>query len=157
MTLLYTENIFSFNHIDTVIRLAQTVLQPRLDRIRVVHLFHYFAWRMYPCVRPAQEDEDFKPDWLLPPHDPDTWKDCCRALASLAGLEELYLYLSGPPVAPSACPVERLLQPLRQVRASRVFEVSMPWDKDPAEVVELDDGVPFRIVSRGSKGCCNYF
>ncbi|KAL1963045.1 hypothetical protein VTN77DRAFT_8793 [Rasamsonia byssochlamydoides] len=146
VNLLYAENRFSFNHIDTVIRLAQTVLPHRLDQIRVVHLWHYFRWPIY-------ENEGSKADWL-PPYDPDTWEECCRALASMTGLEELSLHLCGEAVLPVRDPMEQLLRPLRQVRAPRVFEVSVPWDEDPAEVVHLDDDIPFRIVSRGSRKCC---
>lgn len=114
ITILYQNNTFDFNHIDTILNLSQTTLPDRLRCIRRMSLHWYF---MYPM------DTRF-PDWPGPPHSTEAWDAVCHVLAGLTELRELYLHLGGHPTRPRT--VKRLIKSLKAIRTTETFDVFLP-------------------------------
>lgn len=142
--------MFDFNSVDTVISLSKTVLKPRLDHIRKVRLQFEFPHYFYNTITPPDGELELSHNSKhVPPYEAETWEQACRVLASIRGLEELYMQLGGfmldELVAKrSACHMY-MLRPLLQIQQARIFELTVPWRTDP-ETVYCVPGAPFRII-----------
>ncbi|PLB50858.1 hypothetical protein P170DRAFT_508954 [Aspergillus steynii IBT 23096] len=132
--MLYHENTFRFNHIDTILSLSQTILPSRLNLIRTVHLAYAFPVLMY--------GED-KSENAVPPYDAATWEETCRILANMAGLRELYMHLGGSLLYHE---IHEVLGPLHHIQQTDVFELFVGIRQDPTKVYQMDNK-PFKFVS----------
>lgn len=147
--LLYN-NMFDFDSLDTVISLSKTVLKPRLDHIRIVRLQFEFPHYFYNTITLQNGELELGHNSEhVPPYDVETWEQTCRVLASIRGLEELYMQLGGflldELVAKrSDCHIY-MLRPLLQIQQARIFELTVPWGPDPATIYCVP-GAPFRII-----------
>uniref|UniRef100_A0A093URJ5 DUF7730 domain-containing protein n=1 Tax=Talaromyces marneffei PM1 TaxID=1077442 RepID=A0A093URJ5_TALMA len=168
LSLLYSGNMFDFNNPDTILSLSQTVLRSRLNLLRVVRLQYSFPKFLYilsnrgivssPTGITPDQDQLIEDPNLVAPFDAKTWEQACTVLASLTGLQKLYMHLGGAPLdepelMPSA--IKPILGSLMQVwqPGLQVFEVSVPREQDPETVYDVK-GAPFRLVSRDSRCTC---
>lgn len=150
--------MFDFDNIDTLNGFSRTVLKPRMNLIRVLRLQHGFP--DYASLSGTSWEFRHPKKYTMPaPYNPETWEDTCRILAGLVGLEELYLHLGGwikclgwKPGRGVAGPV---LNPLLQVRQTKVFDVCVPWDVDPKIIYEVEDA-PFRLITRPECACSRW-
>jgi hypothetical protein len=135
ISVLYTDNIFDINHVDTLLYLRQSVLPQRLKQIRLVN----FIWNFtYSLAAPA-------------PYDLATWCKACNILASFSGLQELSVHLTGTFFEFGAHRKEEwepLLDALRVIKATKKFDVLMPWSEDVCAEVAKEGGYPFRLAPR---------
>lgn len=124
--ILYEENIFDINHLDTVLYLQQSVLPQRLNQIRVLTFTWCFRWD--PATTPA-------------PWDFATWRETCNILAGFSGLQELTMHLDGSYLEESE------LETLRPIKPAKKFDVRLPWSEDKCGQAEQEKGYPFRLIS----------
>lgn len=167
--LIYSGNTFDFNSPDTILSLSQTILPCRLNILRVVRLEHSFPNFLYTLSRPdivsspkgiplSDQVQFTESPYTVAPFDAKTWKQACSVLASLVGLQELYMHLGGPPLKEPGVMrdnIKPILGSLMQIRQPGllVFEVSVPWNEDPETVYNVE-GAPFRLVNRDSRCVC---
>jgi hypothetical protein len=137
ISILYEDNIFDINHLDTLIYLQQSLLPRRLNQIRVLNFTWDFKWPT--ATSPA-------------PYDITTWREACDALASFAGLQELMVHLTGPnDLMPGAYWKNRwgpLLEALTRIKAAKKFHVLLPWSEDECVEAAKEGRYPFRLVSK---------
>ncbi|KAK2758284.1 hypothetical protein FQN54_004130 [Arachnomyces sp. PD_36] len=155
--ILYTQNTFDFNHVDTILNLSTTILPYRLHSIRHLNLH----WTVRALT------------WMdaYPPYDESTWLRLCRTLSAsppsssshstappaftsssaatstphMPGLVNLHITLRSAADSSSFYPGEKkLLDPLRLIRQPRVFRVYFPWELREDMVVSLRDA-PFAL------------
>lgn len=132
---LYEDNIFDINHLDTILYLQRSVLPLRPNQIRVLNLTWEFKWPV--AINPT-------------PYNLATWCETCEALAGLAGLQELSVYLKGMDLLPGTSRKERrwsLLEALTLIKTARKFCVFLPWSQDECLQTAEEDGWPFKLVS----------
>ena len=85
---------------------------------------------------------------LLSPYDHEVWGQACSTLASMKGLEELYMHLDGEPVDPFGN-TARVFESLCQIQQPRVFEVSVRLGEERIRHCTQNLGtIPFRVISR---------
>ena len=110
--MLYTENIFDFKNVSTMILLSKTVLNYRLNTITVLHMSWWYTDRI-------EQNSS-------PPHNEKTWEECWRVVATMKGLRELRITIETcrPTLNDQS---QRLLEPLRAVTGPELFEVDAPW------------------------------
>lgn len=150
--ILYSQNTFDFNHIDTILSLSTTILPRRLHSIHHLHL----QWTVRALT------------WMdsYPPYDESTWLRLCRTLSAspstlistssssgniyndtphMPGLTNLHITLRAAADSSSFYPGEKkLLDPLRLICQPRVFRVYFPWALREDMVVSLNDA-PFAL------------
>lgn len=124
--ILYEENIFDINHLDTVLYLRQSVLPQRLNQIRVLNFTWCFRWN--PATTPA-------------PWDFATWRETCNIFAGFSRLQELTMHLDGLYLEESE------LETLRSIKPANKFDVRLPWSEDKCGQKEKEKGYPFRLIS----------
>ncbi|PLB50839.1 hypothetical protein P170DRAFT_425139 [Aspergillus steynii IBT 23096] len=132
INLLYRENSFRVNHIDTIISLSHTFLPSRLNLIRTLHLAHSFPLAMY-----ADRDQG------ILPYDANTWERVCEIIGNMTGLRELHIHLGGHHLS---FELHEILQSLHRIRQVDRFEVFVGIGRDPETVYTVDR--PFRFVSQ---------
>jgi hypothetical protein len=150
--MIYKEHIFDFDRLDAVIAFTQIVIQPRLDRIRVLTLHHTFKDPIY-IISPPSSLESYsgtlKNPRLSQPDDADTWEELCACLSSrFPRLEELYMHLGAPVGDEYLClfNAHLIFLALCQIRQPKVFEISVPRRPGPLEY-PIDD-MPFTLICR---------
>ena len=87
----------------------------------------------------------------IAPYDRGTWHEGCRALATIVGLEELNIHIGGY----SLCAWEMfstVVEPLKNIQVSRLFEVLLPWDGEVQGYVI--HGMPFELRGLNDQDCC---
>jgi hypothetical protein len=134
ISMLYRDNVFDINHVDTLLYLRQSVLPDRLGQIRTLNLIWDFKWPLRICSAP---------------YDVATWREACRVLAGCTGLQELSIFLSGGDLMPGLDKKERwqpLLEPLMLIKAARSFFVFLPWPEDVCAEVAKDGDYPFQLA-----------
>lgn len=117
ISILYENNTFDINHVDTLAYLRRSILPQRLNQIRVLNFAYYFKYWMH-GVRP---------------YDLAMWSKTCDSLSRLAGLEALTMHLTGYDVLPLAGDRkvwDPILQPLMQVKVMKRFEIFLPLSED---------------------------
>lgn len=135
--ILYRDNIFDLNHVDTLLYLRQSVLPQRLNQIRFLNLIWDFRYDA--SAAPA-------------PYGIATWLEVCDVLASFAGLQELTMHLSGSNFASYVRKDgfwKTLLEALRIVKVAKRFDVTVPWSKNECEEVAKEGDYNFKLVPRG--------
>lgn len=169
INLIYSGNTFDFNSANTIISLSQTILRSRLNLLRVVRLEHSFPHFVYTFSRPdtvsspngipsSDHVQYTESPYTVPPFDAKSWKQACSVLASLTGLQRLYMHLGGDPLDEpwqGRDNIKPILGSLMQIRQPGllVFEVSVPWNEDPETEYNVK-GAPFRLVNRHSRCVC---
>jgi hypothetical protein len=137
ISILYEDNIFDINHLDTLVYLQQSVLPQRLNQIRVLNLTWDFKWPT--AISPA-------------PYDLATWREACNTLASFASLQELMVYLTGEnDLTPGTYWKDRwgpVLEALTRTKAAKKFNVFLPWSEDECAEAAKEGGYPFKLVSK---------
>lgn len=131
--ILYEDNIFDLNHVDTLAYLRRTVLPQRLDQIRVLNFTFYFKWFMRDVV----------------PYDLTTWSETCNSLARLAGLEELKMHLTESLVlyqVGKPCQWAQILEPLMQIMIPKKFQVVVPLPEDSCLQMAREKNYPFQLL-----------
>src|SRR5699024_4834487 len=81
------------------------------------------------------------------PYDLGTWRETCNVLASLTGLRELSMHLSGYDLTPGANKKGNwgpLLEALVQIKPAKKFHVFLPWSENHCAAAE--EGYPFRLM-----------
>lgn len=143
ISILYANNIFDINHLDTFVYLQQTVLPERLNRIRILN----FTWdfKVFTTVEPAAA------------YGIASWSDVCDMLSSLTHLQELTVHLEGGVSAkfdhrPSNRTAylrkrwKEVLDMLTCITAVKKFNVFMPWTEDECAEVAKGCAYPFRLA-----------
>ena len=135
MNLLYRDNVFAFDHLDGALNLRQTTLKYRWNAIRTVCL----QWRFRRTLKES----------TIPSlHNQETWQETCTALASLAGLEALYLYLQGYGIRTEQEDYRPILKPLCQITQAKVFKVEVTWTNAVCDDFnrKSDNDFPFELT-----------
>jgi hypothetical protein len=132
--MLYQNNIFDCNHIDTILYLQMSVLPQRLSQIRILNLSG--KDRMGHSI----------------PHDLATWQKACGMFAnSFCGLQKLTVHLNECRILPdeySRRAWQPLLEALRGIRVENRFVVFMPWSEDQCAKTTKESTYPFQLVSK---------
>lgn len=132
ITILYTENVFDLNHLDTVFYMQQSILPQRLEQIKVLSFRWDFKW--------AAEHSKA-------PYDVGTWREVGDTLTNFTGLVELTVHLTGGDFTRKDS-WEVLLEPLMKVKAAKRFDVFLPWEEEQCMEVVKEHRYPFKIVSK---------
>jgi len=135
ISILYQDNVFDFNHIDTLFYLQRSVLPQRLAKIHSLNLSWDFGYPV--SITPV-------------PYNLATWEEACGVLASLAGLQTLRVWLTGTDVSPGEYSKNRwgpLLEAMMEIKLVREFQVSLPWSVAECESVARSTTYPFKLVS----------
>jgi hypothetical protein len=138
ISMLYSDNVFDINHVDTLLYLRQSVLPGRLGQIRTLNLIWDFKWPLCICTAP---------------YDVATWRDACGVLAGCTGLQDLRMFLSGGDLMPILNKKELwqpLLEPLIPIKAASSFVVYLPWPEDFCAEVAKDADYPFQLANLAS-------
>lgn len=134
ISVLYNGNIFDINHVDTPMYLQRLVLPRRLNQIHIVN----FAWEFKYHTGLAQA-----------PYDLATWREACDVLASLAGLQELTMHLTGYDLTPGAntkCYWGPLLETLARIKPAKKFHVFLPWSDGQCSEAKNEEGYSFMLI-----------
>lgn len=137
ISIIYTDNVFDINHIDTLLYLQQSVLPQRLSQIRTLNLSWCFQ-------RPL--------DSAPVPYDLETWREACNVLAtSCTGLRELTVNLTGSAVFWQGIKFKdkwgAALDALMPIKASKL-DVLLPWSEEGCVEAAEDGRYSFRLVSK---------
>ena len=146
MDILYTANVFGFNHLDTVLYLPSVLLPQRLNSIRSLRLLWLFRRPLAP--QDVNPSESSKIHAFFRSHRESSWRGVCRVMASMAGLRDIQLRLSGSGLRrldPDEC--TRALRPLMSITQAETFEVAVPW-LEPEMYTGIHNA-PFRLVESG--------
>ena len=135
MDLLYRDNVFSFDHLDAVLYFRQTMLRCRLNAIRTVCLQWQFRFAFQHSPNPNLRSEE-------------TWHEICTTLASLEGLQALYLRLGGPGINTEQDDYNPILKPLSRITHVKVFQVRVTWPKAVCSDFnsKSDNDFPFKLI-----------
>lgn len=136
ISMLYADNIFDINHLDTIIYLQKSVLPQRLDQMCALNLTWNFRYST--PSSPA-------------PYDIGTWRETCDILASFTGLQELTIHLTGNELTPGAYLKSRrgpLLQAFAHIKVTKRFDVFLPWSEEECMAVAKECSYPFRLISK---------
>ncbi|MCJ1372319.1 hypothetical protein MMC20_003542 [Loxospora ochrophaea] len=134
ISMLYGDNIFDINHLDTLMYLQRSVLPQRLNQIQVLNFTWYFV---YPTVGSSV------------PYNLATWREACDVLASFAGLQELMLHLTGSDLTPGTFGRSQqgpVLEALTRIKTAKKFDVFLHWSEDQCAAVAKEGGYPFRLA-----------
>ncbi|RJE19853.1 hypothetical protein PHISCL_07809 [Aspergillus sclerotialis] len=132
---LYEGNIFDINHVDTPLYLHRSILPQRLSQIRILN----FTW-----------DFKYHIPFAKAPYDLATWSETCEVIASLAGLQELTMYLTGETDHIPGMRGKHLWGPilneLIRVRPTKKFHIFLRWSEDDCAEVGKECKYPFRLL-----------
>ena len=134
VSIIYSDNIFDINHLDTLLFLRRSVLPRRLKEIRAVNLIWDFKY--------GSRDTDA-------PYDPGTWLDICKILASLTGLRKLTMHLTGWGLdmrSRDKDDWETYLEPLKHIKAPQKFYVFVAWTEEQCAEVSREYEYPFTLL-----------
>lgn len=132
---LYEGNIFDINHVDTPIYLHRSILRQRWNQIRILNFTWYFKY--YISVAKA-------------PYDLATWSETCDVIASLGGLQELTMHLTGETDHIRGMRGKHLWAPLLdelvRVKPRKRFHVFLRWSEDDCAEVQNECKYPFKLL-----------
>lgn len=135
---LYQDNIFDIDHLDTLLYMKRCILPQRLRQITRLN----FSWDFSQPVYPDS-----------PRH--KTWCEACDVLSSLSRLQELTIHLTGTFDVTSEYYESKswvpLLDALKQVKATRRYDVYIPWSEEECSRAAAENDFPFTLVSRPQK------
>ena len=126
--ILYKENTFDFNHLESLIDLPKTILPQRLALIHSLRLCWTFT---LPFVQEVPSRLVGLPAdlWPPPPYDASTWGLACEAIACMRGLKIISMNLSCLSDVfyhdPANYNFEPILRPLYEVRDAAIFEIEL--------------------------------
>jgi hypothetical protein len=135
ISILYQDNVFDLNHIDTLFYLQRSVLPQRLAEIHSLNLSWNFTYPI--AISPV-------------PYNLATWAEACGVLASLPELQTLRVRLTGGDVSPGEDRKNRwgpLLEAMKKIKSVREFEVSLPWSVVECESAARSVMYPFKLMS----------
>lgn len=138
ITILYDSNVFDINHIHTFTYLQQSLLPRRLNQIRVLN----FSWNFYSLSDNNDDVYSFA-----------AWTKACDILASFTGLQELTLHLTCFPYTRTKNRTEiwkPLLEPLMHVRATKKFDIFLPWSEDECTEAARKKRYPFSLATKAA-------
>jgi len=136
ISMLYANNLFDINHLDTIFYMQQTVLPQRLAQIRMLN----FTWDFKYCTAGSYSPV---------PYDLTTWQEVCETLSIFTGLQELTLHLTGSEIQPFADGGKKwcapLLEPLKRIKPAKRFDIFVKWTE--GSCMEMaKEGYPFRFL-----------
>ena len=135
LPILYGNNTFDINHLDTLFYLEQSILPSRMEQIRFLNL----EWRF---TRNGVSNPV--------PYDLGTWVAACSTLKSLTGLQHLVVHIGGDALSFKGCPRdhhwESILDPLAEIKVSNQFEVLMGWTAGECAEAVRRRKYPFRLT-----------
>lgn len=128
ISILYQDNLFDLNHIDTLFYLQRSVLPQRLAELRSLNLSWNFTYSLASSSVP---------------YNLATWREACGVLASLPGLQTLRVRLTG------ACYSEwgPVLGAMIRVKSVRVFELFISLSVAECESLAGSGMYPFKLIS----------
>ncbi len=133
--MLYSQNIFFFDHLDTILNFSSTILPQRLNTIRSLRL----RW----CFKSSFGSElgSIIPSLrLYPPHDEATWEKVWQIIAGMQGLQKLKVHIWGGPNIVNPTIEAKIFEPLRAVQGTEIFEVRVFWEG------KYETDAPFKII-----------
>ncbi|KAB8346224.1 hypothetical protein FH972_023269 [Carpinus fangiana] len=139
ISILYQDNVFAFNHLDTVLSLSRTILPDRFDSIRTITLQWNFKWPLIPEFEISQPLADDGPP---APYNYETWRQTCQLLSRIKDLRSLSLFLSGGAIPLSPGPFQKWIEPVLLIRPSVSFHVTLP--SSPPEPIDTSSW-PFQL------------
>ena len=163
ISLLYTQNIFDLNGLESILVLSHTILPQRLNSITSLRL----TWAFFQSFRGGRLEGGWAEAWragppgyyLAPyqkalfPGDEATWKACWAVIAGMQGLRDLRVWLAMSPATEMPAAVEKdMLSPLRRVGPKRIFKIRVSWalkddiDEGSAERGGIDGVAPYEII-----------
>ena len=149
ITILYANNTFDLNGLETALLLSYTLLPQRLNSITSLRL----TWAFFQSfLRPAAI-RNLKRKALFP-GDEATWKACWKVIAGMGSLRDIRVWLAMSPALEMPKRVEReMLAPLADVGRKRVFKVRVSWtlkewedEPDEMESGKTDDETVYEII-----------
>lgn len=155
--LLYTNNTFDLNGLESALLLSSTLLPHRLNSITSLRLTWAF-FQSFLTSTPSTSNTRIPPLRTTPststlplthrkalfPGDEATWKASWKVIAGMQSLRDVRIWLAMSPATEmsKACEWE-MLTPLREVGRKRVFKVRVSWtiwDGDGDGRHEKEDG-----------------
>ncbi|KAJ5142236.1 hypothetical protein N7526_003231 [Penicillium atrosanguineum] len=125
VSMLYQDNIFDIDHVDTLLYIQRCILPQRLHQITRLNYSWDFSQPVYP------DSPQYK-----------TWREACIGLLSLSRLQELTIHLTGTfHVSPS----------ITKVKAAPRYNVYVPWSEEECSWAAAENDFPFTLVSRPQK------
>ena len=148
ITILYANNTFDLNGLETALLLSYTLLPQRLNSITSLRL----TWAFFQSfLRPAASRNPTRK--ALFPGDEVTWKACWKVIAGMKSLRDIRVWLAMSPALEMPKRVEReMLAPLAEVGRKRVFKVRVSWslreedELDEVESVRADDETVYEVI-----------
>ncbi|KAJ5123605.1 hypothetical protein N7448_009702 [Penicillium atrosanguineum] len=138
VSMLYQDNIFDIDHVDTLLYIQRCILPQRLHQITRLNYSWDFSQPVYP------DSPQYK-----------TWREACIGLLSLSRLQELTIHLTGTfHVSPEYYESKSwvpLLDGLKQVKAAPRYNVYVPWSEEECSWAAAENDFPFTLVSRPQK------
>lgn len=138
VSMLYQDNIFDIDHVDTLLYMKRCILPQRLHQITRLNYSWDFSQPVYP------DSPRYK-----------TWREACNVLLSLSRLQELTIHLTGTFDVTSEYYESKswvpLLDGLKQVKATRRYDVYIPWSEEECSRAAAENDFPFTLVSRPQK------
>ena len=135
LPILYGNNTFDINHLDTIFYLEQSILPSRMEQIRFLNL----KWRF---TRSGKSNSV--------PYDLATWVAACSTLKSLTRLQDLTVHIGGDVLSFKGSPRdhrwELILDPLAEIKVSNRFEVFMGWTAGECAEAVGRRKYPFRLT-----------
>jgi hypothetical protein len=110
--ILYKNNIFDFNKLDTLIDFQKTILPHRHNQIRILN----FAWQFRGMSSDVAASSDIA-----------RWRNICNALASFTQLEELEIYINPLGMSSPYYGGKRILDVLAVIGPIKKFTVFVSW------------------------------
>lgn len=136
VTVLYEDNIFDLDFLDTLFYLKRPVLPQRLNQIHILNL----SWHFKYSVANAN-----------PPYDITTWRESCNVLANFTGLRKLTVHLASSFELPAGMKWKDwwgpLLEQLTWIKPVKRFDVFLAWSEDDCAEVARECEYPFQLVS----------
>jgi len=134
VSMLYRDNIFDIDHVDTLLYMTRCILPRRLHQITRLNYSCDFSQPVYP------DSPRYK-----------TWCEACNVLSSLSRLQELTIHLTGMFDVTSEYYESKswvpLLDGLKQVKATRRYDVYIPWSEEECSRAAAENDFPFTLVS----------
>jgi hypothetical protein len=138
VSMLYQDNIFDIDHVDTLLYMKRCILPQRLHQITRLNYSWDFSQPVYPD----------SPRYKI-------WCEACNVLLSLSRLQELTIHLTGTFDVTSEYYESKswvpLLDGLKQVKATRRYDVYIPWSEEECSRAAAENDFPFTLVSRPQK------
>lgn len=136
INILYSNNVFNFDSLESFVSFSCEILPQRLDNVRRIQLdFRFNLSVLYTECTP-------RTNW-------PRWERTWRIIASMVALQEVRMRFSWPEMTKFAREELRVLEPLQLVTGLKLFEVTMPSLLN-VDIKDRDD-LPFRIVTKGTQ------